>query len=41
MEEDLKGIAEERVSRFLKFIRKYGRDKEERIKEDAQKEQDF
>ena len=41
MEEDYKGLARERVSRFLKFINKYGRDKEKKIVEDGQKEEEY
>lgn len=41
MEEDFRGVAEARVSRFLQFIRKYGRDNEKKIVEDGQREEDF
>lgn len=35
MEEDYKGLAEARVSKFLKFINKYGKDKKKKIDEDG------
>jgi hypothetical protein len=41
MEEDYKGIADARVGKFLKFIRKFRDDKERKIIEDGKKEEEY
>ena len=41
MEEDYKGIADERVKRFLAFIKKHEKDQLRKIEEEGKKEEDY
>ena len=41
MEEDYKGMADERVKRFLAFIKKHEKDQLRKIEEEGKKEEDY